>query len=303
MRAGSRPPSSASYAKPVPFRRGSTIGTEHCRSDDNGESGEQQVRQQHFPGRHLSQRISVTLPVRTGEIAMTAMSRREIRMAAMRDFHDIDSAMAMQQAAADAADHSASGFASMYSVKPKGRRGRQLPAAQLPAARQLVQGKLNAKALRSGASSKDVVSGYAHSHTALGESGEDSDDDQRQPIASSAAASSSVRQPLPLLPRGAAHLWLRVPPAEGDGLVGWPIMALFSAYDGQPYSEQRWHDGTVVAYDESNDKPHIAFFESDNIWESMQFPDDTVVFMKGTAAAVRVTVHDDMLPGNDEDLD
>ena len=35
----------------------------------------------------------------------------------------------------------------------------------------------------------------------------------------------------------------------------------------------------------------------------MQFPDDTVVFMKGTAAAVRVTVHDDMLPGNDEDLD
>ena len=67
--------------------------------------------------------------------------------------------MAVQQAADDAADRSASGFASMYSVKAKKQRGRLLPAQQLPAARQLVQGKLNAKAMRSGASVENIVSG------------------------------------------------------------------------------------------------------------------------------------------------
>ena len=62
----------------------------------------------------------------------------------MREFLATDSAMAVQQAADDAADRSASGFASMYSVKAKKQCGRLLPRAQqLPAARQLVQGKLN----------------------------------------------------------------------------------------------------------------------------------------------------------------
>ena len=296
--ANSRRVRSADRPQPVPYRQGSTVGVERYHPDDD----DNQVRQRQFPGRQLSARISVALPVRTGAIAQTAQSRKEIRMAAMREFMSTDGAMAMQQAADDAADRSASGFVSMYSVKPKGRRGRQLPAVQLPAARQLVQGKLNAKALRSGASSRDVVSGYAVSHTALGESEDDSDDGHRQPIASSSVASrSAASQPLPQLPRGGAKLWLRTPSITGAGLIGWPIMALFCEYEGQSYSEQTWHDGVVVAYDDTHDNPYIAFFESDSVWERMDFPDDTVIFRKGDASDVCLCVTEDMLPDEGDD--
>ena len=77
-------------------------------------------------------------------------------------------------------------------------------------------------------------------------------------------------------------------------------MALFSEYDGQPYSEQKWHEGLVVAYDDADSDPYIVFFESDSLWERMDFPDDTVVFRKGAASDVCVHITTDMLPGDDD---
>ena len=49
----------------------------------------------------------------------------------MHELVATDGAMAMQQAANDAAERAKGGYASMYTVKPKKVRGRMLPAAQL----------------------------------------------------------------------------------------------------------------------------------------------------------------------------
>ena len=46
--------------------------------------------------------------------------------------------------------------------------------------------------------------------------------------------------------------------------------------------------------------PYIVFFESDSLWERMDFPDDTVVFRKGAASDVCVRITTDMLPGDDD---
>ena len=76
-------------------------------------------------------------------------------------------------------------------------------------------------------------------------------------------------------------------------------MALFAEYEGQPYSEQEWHEGVVVRYDDEAEYPYLMFFEMDSVWEPMDLPDETVVFRKGHTASVCVAVSEDMLPGDD----
>ena len=56
-------------------------------------------------------------------------------------------------------------------------------------------------------------------------------------------------------------------PAQKSALVGWPVMALFAEYEGQPYSEQEWHEGVVVRYDDEAEYPYLMFFEMDSVWE------------------------------------
>ena len=247
-----------------------------------------------FPGPQLSVRISSCLPVRVGPVAQSAQSRREIREACMQELLSSDGAMALQQAADDVADLACAGYSSMYSVKKPGQRGRILPAAQLGAARQVVHGKLRTKALRSGATT--FVHSYAPSHSQLGESDDDSDGDVRRH-----SEPAQADQP-PSLPHGDAKRYQRKPPAMGCALVGWPIMALFADYDEQPYAEQKWHQGVIVSYDEDEelDHPYLSFFPTDSVWERVDLPDDTVVFLKGSAADIRLTVSEDMLPGDDD---
>ena len=92
-------------------------------------------------------------------------------------------------------------------------------------------------------------------------------------------------------------------PALGGSLVGWPIMALFAEYEGQPYSEQSWHDGVVVQYiNACSDDPYIVWYESgasDEQWESMSLPDVTVVYRGGCAGEVCVPITES-IPGDDD---
>ena len=248
-----------------------------------------------FPPPQLSARMSRCLPVRIGPVAQDAVSRRDIRHACMEELLGSDGAMAMQQATDDVADYARSGFASMYSVKKPNRRGRLLPAAQLGAARDVVHGKLRAKAMRSGASAP-LVHGYAPSHSHLGESEDDSDDGGRRQ-----GGGVDQHEP-PALPAGDARSYQRLQPANGSELVGWPVMALFAEYGGQPYEDQKWHKGVVVMYMAEASNPYVVFFEMDSIWEAMDFPDETVIFRKGRKDDICIHITDDMMPGA-EDLE
>ena len=82
-------------------------------------------------------------------------------------------------------------------------------------------------------------------------------------------------------------------------MVGWPIMALCGSETQPP----RWYEGLIVRHVDSEDMPYILYFESDDTWERVDLPDDTIVFRKGIANMVRQHVSLAMLPGNDADID
>ena len=58
----------------------------------------------------------------------------------------------------------------------------------------------------------------------------------------------------------------------------------------------------VVAFDKNSDQPYTLYFESDDTWECVSLPDQTVVLQVGSSAAVRMKVTEHMLPG-EHDLD
>lgn len=62
-------------------------------------------------------------------------------------------------------------------------------------------------------------------------------------------------------------------------------------------------EGLIVGHVDSEDMPYILYFESDDTWERVDLPDDTIVFRKGIANMVRQHVSLAMLPGNDADID
>ena len=79
----------------------------------------------------------------------------------------------------------------------------------------------------------------------------------------------------------------------------------------EAYSDSDWATGLELVPDVADgdyvcvkwgcgSNYYLMFFEMDSVWEHMDLPDETVVFRKGCAADVCVTVSEDMLPGDDD---
>ena len=50
----------------------------------------------------------------------------------------------------------------------------------------------------------------------------------------------------------------------------------------------------------TNTHIYLIFYEMDSVWEPMDLPDEIVVFLRGHATDVRITVSEEMLPGDDD---
>ena len=223
----------------------------------------------------LSDRLTRACPPRTGSIAQTATSRKDIRQDAMDSLRDTRGYVGEMQALAEANREPV-----LFTAKQEGARGRMLGIGQLQGARALVQAKV--------ATSKMREDDYYDE--------EDLEDDgmdcfARQPGRRRAAPS----QDQPSLLRGYQYE-LPPPPKKSSArqhLLGWRCKVTFPTGKSQ---NLEWHDGFIIGWTSRADMHcwYRVFFSVDGgtmRFDGDDLPDTSISFRKPN------------LPGTNESLE